>query len=166
MAILLVVSIGLCSCTKKTKQTEVKNPAEPPEMELKAKRTYGVGEPIELYLSLTENGWIQTADNRVSEDMGIWILFLRVNGTDYHQGEYPILVPRYITAGVTRSGYYFDPREAYSLDAKPKRKDFPIGKYRVSYVFKDVSAVRPDEPEKVVHFGDIATNEIEFEVIE
>jgi hypothetical protein len=28
VAILLVISIGLCSCAKKTKQTEVKNPAE------------------------------------------------------------------------------------------------------------------------------------------
>ncbi len=136
---------------------------EPPEMNLKAKPTYATDEPIELYLSWADNGWVQTTDNRAPENEGRWILFLRVNGADYGQGEYPILVPEYITAGVVRQGRHFDAREAYS---KGKRIEFPPGRYRVSYVFKDVSAARPDEPQKVVHFGDIATNEVEFDVVE
>ena len=139
---------------------------EPPEMNLKAKPTYATDEPIELYLSWADNGWVQTTDNRAPENEGKWILFLRVNGADYRQGEYPILVPRYITAGVTRRGQHFHSREAYSLDSKPERIEFPPGRYRVSYVFKDVSAARPDESQKVVHFGDIATNEVEFDVVE
>jgi len=78
-----------------------------------------------------------------------------------------MLVPRYITAGVVRQGRHFDAREAWSLDStKPGHIEFPPGRYRVSYVFKDVSAARPDEPQKVVHFGDIATNEVEFDVVE
>ncbi|MHC4500088.1 MAG: M56 family metallopeptidase, partial [Planctomycetota bacterium] len=171
--VLGIVSI-MCACVLPMAKAEKNGDADsqsktafdPPEMTLEAKKSYGVGEPIELYLSWADNGWVQTTDNRAPENEGKWILFLRVNGTDYRQGEYPVLVPRYITAGVTRQGQHFHAREAYSLGPRPGRIEFPPGRYRVSYIFKDVSAARPDEPQKVVHFGDIATNEVEFDVVD
>ncbi|MHC4620810.1 MAG: M56 family metallopeptidase, partial [Planctomycetota bacterium] len=130
----------------------------PPSMRLEAKRSYSTEEPILLYLARTHNGWVQAPTGGTR-----WILFLRVNGKEHRQGEYPFLVPRRLTAGVIREARHMNAREAYTLDAK--RIEFPPGRYRVSYVFKDLDVVRPDKPNTVVHFKEIASNEVQFEVV-
>ncbi|HUU16914.1 MAG TPA: M56 family metallopeptidase [Sedimentisphaerales bacterium] len=131
----------------------------PPTMKLEAKRLYTRDEPILLYLSWRDNGWIHVPGIKKK-----WILFLQVNDQYYMQGEFPMLIPEYLTAGVVEQGRNFDAREVHSPNAKPIK--FPPGRYQVSYIYKDVSAVKPDQLEQIVSFGDIATNEIEFEVID
>ena len=40
-----------------------------------------------------------------------------------------------------------------------------VGKYRVAYVFKNVAAIDPKDPTRIVHFDELATEEVEFEVV-
>jgi ankyrin repeat protein len=113
---------------------------------LTAHKYYKAGDSITIKMESNAVDWKPTLEEMSEDDNAFFVL---VNGEEYKAS--PNVGP---FSGLT------------SWHRVPKIACEAAGKYRFAYGWKNVDVVSPEEPDKVIHFGRLITDEAEFEVVD
>ncbi|MHC4345541.1 MAG: M56 family metallopeptidase, partial [Planctomycetota bacterium] len=117
-----------------------------PLPKLTAHKYYKAGEPITIEMKSSAVNWKPSLEE-MSDDASYF--FVSVNGKEYKAS--PIVGP-------------FNGLACWHV--VPKIASEAPGKYRFAYGWRSVDVVNPEEPDKVIHFDRLITDEAEFEVVD
>jgi len=127
-----------------------------PLPELTAHKYYKVGDPIQIYVQERGSGKWKPTLGEIDHDGDVSPMFFLIDGREY--------ASRTGFGPFGSGGHTLHlPGELY-VDSGSFR--LSPGRHTVAYGWKNLDVVNPDEPERAVHYDTLATDVVEFEVVE